>query len=191
MIAEEPRNPYSGYFFALGVPARYQAVSPEVAIPAAALSWEGDPWSLTILGPAGTGKTWIAVRILCELWGRQASDGFIRRCYRARFWDVSGAMAAMKAEFGTERNGETYTNLTESAAIVLDDLGAQRETDYTRDQVSLILRHRYNAMLPTIITSNATSLSQLGDQRVASRLSDGIVITLGGSDRRGKRGDRA
>ena len=191
MIPEGEKNPYSSFLCALGVPERYRAVSPSVAIPQAAESWSGDPWALTILGPAGTGKTWIAVRILCEHWGRQACDGFTRRCLRARFWDVSGAMASMKAEFGTDRNGETFSSLTETAALVLDDLGAQRETEYTRDQVSLILRHRYNAMLPTIITSNATSLSQLGDQRVASRLSDGIVITLGGSDRRGKRGDRA
>ena len=170
----------------LGVPKRYHAVSQELRQPAELSGWTGDPWAVTLLGPAGSGKTWIAVHVLALLWGARAGDGFVGRIYRPRFFDVSEAIVGIKRDFDAEQSKFTYEHMVNGEAVVLDDLGAERETDFTKDQVSSVLRARYNSMRPTIITSNATKLSELGDQRIASRLSDGIVITLSGKDRRGR-----
>jgi DNA replication protein DnaC len=170
-------------FESAGIPPRYAAVTDQVRLPGQSDEWNGEPWALTILGPAGTGKTWIAVRLLMKLY-----DGFNLRRYATwpKFLDVSTAIESIKSEFGTDNDGKTLDALMNSCLLVLDDLGAERETDFTKDRVSAVLRSRYNQMLPTIITSNATNLGELGDQRIASRLSDGLVITLNGKDRRGK-----
>lgn len=168
-----------------GIPARYHGVTASVKVPQQAENWAGDPWAVTILGPAGTGKTWIAVRLLIELANR--GDGRDPHLVRPRFFDVATAMEAIKSEFGTNQNGDTLEAMMRCRLLVMDDLGAQRETDFTKDQVSVVLRSRYNDMLPTIITSNAANLGELGDQRIASRLSDGLVITLNGKDRRGRK----
>lgn len=171
-----------------GIPPRYLAVTDHVRLPAQAEGWAGDPWCVTILGPAGTGKTWIAVRMLMKLWNTADGGGRVGKwAARPRFFDVSTAIEAIKSEFGTGDNGKTLEAMMVSRLLVLDDLGAQRETDFTKDQVSVVLRSRYNDMLPTIITSNAANLGELGDQRIASRLSDGLVITLNGKDRRGRK----
>lgn len=171
---------------ALGVPARYDAVSDDLQLPQRAEGWTGDPWALTILGPAGTGKTWIAVSLLSRLWAAKAMDGWTKATLRPKFFDTSVAIERIKAEFGSPEAGNTLESMMSCQALVLDDLGAERETDFTKDQVSVVLRNRYNHILPTIITSNAANLGELGDQRIASRLSDGLVITLNGKDRRGK-----
>lgn len=173
---------------ASGIPIRYAGVTDQVRLPAQAEGWTGDPWCVTILGPAGTGKTWIAVRMLMKLWNAADGGGRVGKwAARPRFFDVSTAIEAIKSEFGTDDNGKTLEAMMVSRLLVLDDLGAQRETDFTKDQVSVVLRSRYNDMLPTIITSNAANLGELGDQRIASRLSDGLVITLNGKDRRGRK----
>jgi len=173
---------------ASGIPIRYAGVTDQVRLPKQADTWAGDPWCVTILGPAGTGKTWIAVRMLMKLWEASDSSGRIGKWnVRPRFFDVSTAIESIKSEFGTDDNGKTLEAMMVSRLLVLDDLGAQRETDFTKDQVSVVLRSRYNDMLPTIITSNAANLGELGDQRIASRLSDGLVITLNGKDRRGRK----
>ncbi|GEA16781.1 hypothetical protein E308F_30270 [Moorella sp. E308F] len=84
------------------------------------------------------------------------------------------------------------TWVKEVPLVLFDDIGAGTMTDFTREQTYLILNHRFNNRLSTIITSNL-SLSKLGQdtalgERNVSRLTahfQGIVVS--GEDRRRKR----
>ena len=71
--------------------------------------------------------------------------------------------------------------------LVLDDLGAEKTSDWSRQVFYLLLDRRYREMKQTIITTNL-SLEQIAetfDDRVASRLCEmGVTIELKGKDKR-------
>jgi DNA replication protein DnaC len=54
--------------------------------------------------------------------------------------------------------------------LVLDDLGTQSMTPWVREKLYQLFNHRYNAQLPTVITS-ADSLDEM-DARIRSRMLD-------------------
>lgn len=60
-------------------------------------------------------------------------------------------------------------NWAQCEFLVLDDIGAERVTDWTVELIYQIVNHRYNAKLPTVFTSNH-SLNE-----IASRLSERIA----------------
>ena len=56
--------------------------------------------------------------------------------------------------------------------LVLDDLGSEKPSDWVREKLFVLINARYEAELPTIITSNystADLVDRLG-QRIVSRL---------------------
>jgi DNA replication protein DnaC len=58
--------------------------------------------------------------------------------------------------------------------LILDDLGAHASTPWAQEKLFQLLNHRYNAQLPTVITTNQR-LEEL-DPRLRSRLQDvGLV----------------
>lgn len=71
--------------------------------------------------------------------------------------------------------------------VVLDDLGAERVTDWVKESLYLVINVRYEHETPTIITSNYdldTVSDSVGD-RIASRISEMCqVVSLAGDDRR-------
>ena len=170
-----------------GVPPRLVHCSRE--------SWRGafpevpDDWqAVTIYGPVGTGKTHLAVALMAE---RIERDGFKQGRYQksysgeyaygAVFFDIQEACERMKPG----RDEGISERLCQAELLVFDDLGAERLTDFTLDRVSLVLRYRYNWMLPTIITTNL-SLAQMNelDPRMASRLMEGERVKRTGEDQR-------
>jgi DNA replication protein DnaC len=50
--------------------------------------------------------------------------------------------------------------VTEKHLVVLDDLGAERVTDWVQEQLYKLINERYERMLPTVVTSNC-SLQEL------------------------------
>jgi len=59
--------------------------------------------------------------------------------------------------------------------LVLDDLGAEQRTPWANEKLFQLLHHRYNAMLPTVITSNRMALEGR-DHRIVSRLHDRELV---------------
>jgi len=59
---------------------------------------------------------------------------------------------------------------------VLDDLGTESATAWAREKLYQLFNYRYNARLPTVITT-AVPIEQL-DPRLASRMLDGIRCTF-------------
>jgi len=70
---------------------------------------------------------------------------------------------------------------------VLDDLGAQRTTDWVREQMNLISNARWSNGRPTIMTTNTgpDEITATLGPRAASRLLGGALgIEVDGDDRR-------
>lgn len=154
--------------------------------------WHGEPWALVLLGEVGTGKSHTAAAIWKsafhdpEPWGFGDRHPITGAPRGLRWLDVPLALAAMKRDFdGKGRLIDRWAR--EAQLVVLDDLGAERPTEWQWDTVSLWLRERYNQELPTIVTANAFSLKQLAreDNRIASRLRSGRVVGFKGQDQRG------
>ena len=69
--------------------------------------------------------------------------------------------------------------------VVLDDLGAERRTEWAQEKVYEVVDARYTAGLRTIACSNRQPESW--DERILSRLCDrsrGVVVRLSGPDLR-------
>jgi DNA replication protein DnaC len=69
-----------------------------------------------------------------------------------------------------------FDEIRSSKLLVLDDLGAQNTTPWAREKLFQILNHRYNAELPTVLTS-ACSLEEI-DPRIRTRLLDSRLCTI-------------
>lgn len=127
----------------------------------------------------GNGKTTLAAAVMYEVWGRHH--------VRGQFWTVPDLARAMRqAEFaGAEVLRWMVDGLRRYPLLVLDDLGAQKDTEYITEQLFSLINYRYSNLCPTVITTNVPP-SKL-DERVASRLQDhrlSAVTMLVGPDRR-------
>ena len=71
---------------------------------------------------------------------------------------------------------ERFEQVRNAPLLVLDDLGAQSNTDWAQEKLYQIFNHRYNARLPTIVTTNE-ELEAI-DIRIRSRLADPSVSTV-------------
>lgn len=86
------------------------------------------------------------------------------------------------------RKDVLITRLMEMPILAIDDIGAERPTEWVMSQLYLIINTRYNEMLPTYFTSNfdLDNLAQNLNQRIASRIRGMCkAIALPGIDRRG------
>ena len=71
--------------------------------------------------------------------------------------------------------------------LFIDDIGAEKMTEWVAETFYLILNHRYNEMIPTIFTSNlspAELSEKLGDRIVSRIVGSCDVVKLDGEDRR-------
>jgi DNA replication protein DnaC len=68
------------------------------------------------------------------------------------------------------RYDERFDQVRNVPLLILDDLGTQSSTPWAQEKLFQILNHRYNARLPTVITSNQR-LEEI-DLRIRSRMVD-------------------
>ena len=81
----------------------------------------------------------------------------------------------------------SFDTVRSTPFLILDDLGAQSPTTWAQEKLFQLLNHRYNAQLPTVITTNR-ELEEI-EPRIRSRLADatlcGIVTILAPDFRQG------
>lgn len=170
------------------MPERFWRASLEDCDPeatAALEEWEASDvgTNLVLLGQVGRGKTHAAVAVARDWCWKvyEATGGLLD----VRFYETLQLLDALRPDSGAvidhERNARTC------AILILDDVGAERVTDWTAERITGIFTARYNAGLRTIVTSNLdpTQLEAHLGSRVYSRLAGGAVAyAMGGGDRR-------
>jgi DNA replication protein DnaC len=71
---------------------------------------------------------------------------------------------------------ERFDQVRNAPLLILDDLGTQSSTAWAQEKLFQILNYRYNARMPTVITSNHR-LEEI-DLRIRSRMVDTDVATV-------------
>lgn len=146
---------------------------------------------LYLEGPCGTGKTHLAVAIALAIINtgvpvicKTSIDilGDIKRCYERN------------SEVTEEEVLEAYKTVD---LLIIDDLGKEQVTEWSVPVLYSILNERYEALLPTIITTNynttalAEKLSAKGDAETATAIISRFVesskrVTMSWADYRRK-----
>ncbi len=144
----------------------------------AALEWVKSGWyedrNLFVFGPVGSGKTGLA-------WAtsrRIAEGGF----EDVRFCNVRQLLAELRRSYETKTDADPTAGLVDCDLLVLDDLGAERATEWARETIATLVEARYIADRVTIVTTNYSPsdlAKRLGHddpiigQRIVSRLTEG------------------
>ncbi len=128
-----------------------------------ATAFANDPsgW-LLITGDFGCGKTHLAAAIANER---------IRQGRPVFFEVVPDLLDYLRAAYAPDSPvtyGERFDHVRNCELLILDDLGTQNATPWAMEKLYQIINYRYNASLPTVITTNQTPADM--DPRLASRL---------------------
>jgi DNA replication protein DnaC len=175
------------------VPPRFRA---PIEIPAAVTEWAGHggkAQGLYLTGQVGTGKThaaWMAVAAWCEATGtlpgpqRPTFDGEKGRGPAVIFTRMTDLLDDLRPG---DESRHRIRECQNCALLAIDDLGAEKASEWTQERFYSIIDHRYANCLPLIVTSNLPP-SKLADQtgeRAASRLAEMCtVVAMTGTDRR-------
>lgn len=136
---------------------------------AEAFAREPQGW-LAFTGPYGCGKTHLAAAIANE----RARQGHL-----VLFIVVTDLLDHLRATFSPNSLvpfDKRFEQVRRAPFLVLDDLGTESATPWAREKLYQIFDYRYNARLPTVITT-ATPIEEL-DPRLATRMLDVSRCTL-------------
>lgn len=145
-----------------------------------------DDRNIYIHGGVGAGKTRLA-STLARAWWTERNKAVIF-CTAVDLFDRLRA-----AEFHPAGDAGLFTleHLVECALLVLDDLGAEKPTEYTCARLLALLDRRHQVGHPTIVTSNLDLNDlglRMGDDRIPSRLADwSDIVVLRSTDYRVER----
>ncbi len=140
-----------------------------------------DPFGwLVLTGPYGCGKTHLAAAIA----NYRADQGYI-----PMFVVVPDLLDHLRATFGprsTVTLDRRFEEVKKAPLLILDDLGTQNMTPWVREKLYQLFNYRYNAELPTVITTPALKAEM--DERLLSRMMDrrlGVICAITAPSYRG------
>ncbi len=125
---------------------------------------------LVFMGGYGSGKTHLAAAIANYRAGLGDPPLFIM---------VPDLLDHLRATFSPNSNvtfDHRFDEIRTAPLLVLDDLGTQSMTPWVREKLYQLFNYRYNAELPTVITTS-DSLEEM-DPRIRSRLLDGKLCSI-------------
>ncbi len=97
---------------------------------------------LLLYGQCGTGKTYAA----CEV-----ANALIDKGYSVLVTNFARVVNKLQSTYAKQ---EYIDSLNDYSLLVIDDLSAERDTEYMNEQIFQVVDARYRANLPMIITTN-------------------------------------
>jgi DNA replication protein DnaC len=128
-----------------------------------ALDLDGD-LGLYLFGPVGTGKTHLAVATLLAL----RAEGYFGQYISTQELLVT-CRNSFRSEEGLKEILEPYGRMD---VLLLDDLGTEKPTEFTRETLGTVIDRAYRHEQRLIVTSNLdlNALAERLDARIADRL---------------------
>src|SRR5262249_8699159 len=127
---------------------------------------------LLFMGIPGAGKTHLAVAILKEVIEKTGAIGL--------FVDVRALLRTIRNTFNPVVKATDFNvikRVMDAELLVIDELGAEKLSEWVDETMTLIVNSRYNKRLPTIFTTNyldrdvdEKSLSDVLIERVGARI---------------------
>lgn len=147
----------------------------------AAQAWLAEPHrNLLLVGNVGAGKTHAALAI---------TRAAITNGHTAVFWPVVELLDALRPT--NDQATDTYERALKRDVLVLDDLGAEKPSDWTAERLFALINRRWLEQRAVIATSNLAVSNGQGPlvdavgQRVYDRLvQDAVTLRIGGNSRR-------
>ena len=181
------------------VPPRF---AKPVDLPPAVAEWAArgkKAQGLYLTGPVGTGKThtaWSALAAWCAASDVRPYHGGIEPP-NVEYWagdteyGPSVVFTRMTDLLDDLRPGDDsrkrVRDCQDARLLVLDDVGAEKASEWTQERIYSIVDERYVRCLPLIVTSNLPprGLAEQAGERTASRLAEMcVVVPITGTDRR-------
>lgn len=129
---------------------------------AAAQRFAAQPSRCMVLwGPPGTGKTHLAAAAANVLRARGVDVGF---------FTAPDLLDMLRSGYDRGDYETLLAALKNVAVLVLDDLGAQRGTEWAEEKFFQVINHRYNRQLPLLVAMNPDPATL--EPRIADRLCD-------------------
>ena len=119
---------------------------------------------LILLGGYGCGKTHLAAAIANHIVGQKQTALFVV------VPDLLDHLRATYSPHSTVTYDQRFEEIRSASLLILDDLGAHSSTPWAQEKLFQLFNYRYNAQLPTVVTSNH-ALEEI-DVRIRSRIID-------------------
>jgi DNA replication protein DnaC len=123
-------------------------------------------YGLLFLGPCGVGKTHLAVALLKQIIIEKLDPGL--------FYDFRDLLREIQGSWNSISQTselEVLRPVIEAKVLVLDELGANKPTEWVRDTITHIINSRYNDKKITIFTSNyPDSPTKPGEESLTDRI---------------------
>jgi len=151
------------------LPATSQRTLEEAFKSAQAFAQDPEGW-IIFTGTYGCGKTHLAAAIA----NYRASQG-----YPVMFVVVPDLLDHLRATFNPTSSisyDRRFEEIRTSPLLILDDLGTQAMTPWVKEKLYQLFNHRYNAELPTVITSS-DEFDDI-DPRLRSRMRDQSLCVI-------------
>ena len=134
-----------------------------LVVDARAFAGQPEGWIL-IHGASGAGKTHVAAAIANACLGQGCP---------ALFVVVPDLLDHLRAAYNPDSEigyDALFDQVRNAPVLILDDLGTQNATAWAQEKLFQVLNHRYNAQLPTVVTTNL-ELENI-EERTRMRLTD-------------------
>ena len=143
---------------------------------------------LLFMGPAGVGKTHLAVSIIKDL---------IEKGFAGLFYEFGSLLKEIQDSYNPISKSSELKVLApvfQADVLVLDELGATVPTDWVRDTMYQIINKRYNDKKLTIFTTNYSDKNKELEERVTYRLRSRLFemctnVVIDGEDYRRRKPD--
>jgi len=137
---------------------------------------------LWLFGDTGTGKTTLAMLV---------SKMALEAGHSVAIYSLPKLLARIRRTYDSEPGGDSYLaffeRLTSVDLLHIDDLGAEKRSDWVLEQLYALINERYEAQRSVLVTTNLPheELEEQIGNRTVSRLSQICdEVPLFGSDRR-------